>query len=120
MFFSEHNVVDEQQISLKAVTSSANLTPVLGCRRRCSAVRSSLLRSSDGRLAGRDWCFRRCPIGGDDHGLASTLTAENDDHASGDDAVAEDDGDSAAVRRSRPAEVADGISGTESMSSYYT
>ena len=37
-----------------AVTSSANLTPVLGCLLRYSAVRESLWRSSDGRLAGRD------------------------------------------------------------------
>ena len=96
------------------ITSSANRTPVLGCRRRYSADRESLWRSSEGRLAGSDWCLRRCPIVGDDHGLASILTAENADQAASDD-----DAGVAAVAawRSWETEVGDETSGTVSPSS---
>ena len=108
---------------LDTITSSANLTPVLGCRRRYSAVRGSLLRSSDGRLAGRDRCLRRCPIGGDDDGLASTVTGENDDHAaSGGDSEDDDDDDTDSVANwwLWAAVVAVGISGPGPTSSYCT
>ena len=102
-------------------TSSANRTPVLGWRRRCSAERGSL-RSSDVRLAGSDMCLRREPSVGDDHargGGGSTDTGDSDSHAESqprDDASRGSVGDSGAPQPA--AKVGDGTSAAGLSSSY--